>query len=111
MKKILFAFVAVLLSVSSFANPLANPSQDGLTCPADAPCYYKGNAWPCTDSNPTYSMPDNSAKEIKVVKQQGEFIAIVIRSGNAYYVYKHKNGRYTHYFIKNGIRYYFKLNV
>lgn len=115
MKKLLFAFVAVLLSTSSFANPLPNPSQDGPKCPIDAPCYYTGRAVGYTNENPPQAHTSNTDLYIKVVKINGDFFAIITHStggrlnGESNYVYKDSRDGYTHYFILGNNRYYFKM--
>ena len=112
MKKFLFAFVAILLSVGSFANPLPNPSQDGPNCSVDAPCYYTGSTM-CYENKDNPKCIGAPNWHIKVVKVQGQFIAIITSRGNSYgeshVVYEHRYGKYTHYFLKDGERFYFTM--
>ena len=113
MKKALFVLVAILVSVVSFAEPLPNPSQNGQICPSNAPCYYTGGVAPY--SNSTLKSLGYSSIQIKVVKVNGDYVAVITKSdggrlnGESGYVYKDNRDGYTHYFIVNGVRYNFKM--
>ena len=114
MKKLLFAMVAVLLSVISFAEPVPNMVQDGPICPQNAPCYYTGGVQPY--SNHTLQRLQSACSiKIKVVKVNGDYVAVITQSdsgrlnGESAYVYSDKRDGYTHYFILGDLRYYFKM--